>query len=299
MYSFGWWGLSRVDRWRGTGWSRWCFVEFIEILKKKIFLLKELFFFTRPETCLFMSGIAISGCLFFNVLDVGVVFLFLAVFFTSGTAYSINYLTDKEEDVANNEKINVFVTNGKGVFAVVLFILVSFISSLFLSKLSLIFYLVCLCWGLFYSLFKIKKIFLLKHFYIAMTFVITFLIGTTYGNELTVEMFTYLPFIFLFGFLLNLLGDLRGHEGDKSIGMKTIPIVFGHKTAKRVIYLVVGLFSGLVVYLNFIELFPLLFFVLLFSFFLSRNDLKSARLCLLSSFVFLPFILALFGGVII
>jgi 4-hydroxybenzoate polyprenyltransferase len=266
-------------------------------VKSKIELFKELIMFMRPETCLFMSGIASSGYLLFNSPGIGWIFLFLTVFFTSATAYSINYLTDKEEDLANNITPNAFVVNGKGVFAVASFILVSFISSLFLSKLSFIFYLICLIWGLAYSMFRIKKIFLLKHFYIALTFVITFLIGTTVGSQFTIEMLTYLPLMFLFGFLLNMLGDLRGYEGDRSIGMKTIPIVFGHSAAKRILHFIVGLVFISVVALGHGALFSLLPFVLLISFFLSIDNLKSARLCILSSFISLPFVLLIMRGV--
>jgi 4-hydroxybenzoate polyprenyltransferase len=253
----------------------------------------------RPETSFFMSGIASSGYLLFNDPGVGWIFLFLTVFFTSAVAYSINYLTDKEEDLVNNITPNAFVVNGKGVFAVASFILVSFISSLFLSKLSILFYLICISMGLVYSTFKIKKIFLLKHVHIALTFVVTFLIGTTVGNELTIEMLTYLPSIFLFGFLLNLLGDLRGCDGDKSIGMKTIPIVFGYSTTKRILHLIVGLIFISVVVLGRGALFCLLPFMLLISFFLSVDNLKSARLCILSSFIFLPFVLVIMRGVAI
>ncbi len=252
---------------------------------------REFFSFIRAETGLFMTGIAISGYLLFNPVSLKMIFLALSLFFLSSSGYSYNHLTDRKEDLINNKRLNLFVTNNKGIIFVILFIILSFVSSLFLSRVSFLLFLICLVASIFYSISRIKKIIFVKNIYTAFFVSITFLLGAAVKNPITTEVIAYLPFIFLFGFTLNLLGDIRGYHGDKSVGMKTLPIIFGIDGAKKIIYFITGIFAVSVIALNFKMLYPLLPFMLLISFFLSKDEIGKTRICLLLSFIFFASIL--------
>lgn len=126
------------------------------------------------------------------------------------------------------------------------------------------------------------------------------LVGSLAAAEFEISMLMYTAFAFMFGVLINLLGDIRGIEGDIANGVKTIPVLFGLKNAKRLAHTISGATSSLIVLMNVTFFTFLVPFTFLVSFFLWRNNMKGARNSMLSSFSFLPlFILfmSIFGGV--
>ena len=115
MFSFGWWGTSRVIGERDLDWGSMRFVELIR--------------FMRPETSTFIAGMAATGYLLFNSLGPGLFFVFFTVYFLSAFGYALNYLEDKREDLLNEERLNVYVTNGLGPLVAAFFLGISFIFS--------------------------------------------------------------------------------------------------------------------------------------------------------------------------
>ncbi|MEE8401326.1 MAG: UbiA family prenyltransferase [Candidatus Hydrothermarchaeaceae archaeon] len=252
---------------------------------------RELVTFTRPETSIFIAGMAATGFLLFNPLGTGLVYAFLAVFFLSAFGYSYNYLEDKKEDLLNNIKLNAFVTNGKGPLVAVSLLTVSFIFSLGLSRSAFWIFLISVPLTIAYSKYRIKEVFLLKNVYTGSVMALMFLIGATTWH-LPFKALFYLPFVFVFGFVINLLGDIRGYRGDKAAGIKTVAVVLGPDATKKLIHFSVWAFIGATLFLN-SALYPLLPFAFAISFFLERNDLKKTRICILLSFMFLPVFLAI------
>ncbi|MBU2559338.1 UbiA family prenyltransferase [archaeon] len=266
-----------------------------EFLKTKIALLKELIIFTRPETGLFLSGMAVSGYLLFNGPAAVMVFLFLTAFFTTASAYSYNYLTDKKEDLVNNKKLNLFVVNGKGILAVAGFTLMSFIFASFLPGPAFILYIVWVTSGIYYSKYGVKKVFLVKNIYTGVAMSLAFLIGALAGGQFTGSMLYYVPIIALVGFSINVLGDLRGYDGDKHVGIRTIPVLFGFDAGKKVLCASLCIILLSIVGLQYRGLYPLVLPLLLALAFLVKNDLKKTRYSILSSQMILAIALFISG----
>jgi 4-hydroxybenzoate polyprenyltransferase len=103
--------------------------------------------FMRPKIALTITGVAVSGYLLFNPLDWKLIFVILSSFFVTAGAYSFNLMTDREEDRINNKRLNQFVLNNKGYVFVAFFLALGTFFCLFLSRLSVLFYILALVTG--------------------------------------------------------------------------------------------------------------------------------------------------------
>lgn len=262
--------------------------------KGLIFKIREFRAFMRLETCVYISCIAISGFLLFNPLSATIMPLFLAVFFVTGAGYAYNHIKDKEEDSINNKRLNAFITNGAGMPAIACMLAAGIFFSLFLPSFSLIIFILLIPLSIAYSRLRVKEIFLLKNLYTGFTIGLTFLIGAFSGGNITNGVL--LPFLvaFFFGFMLNLLGDIRGYEGDLAAGVKTLPVFMGVGTSSRMAQSLFMGFSVYVLILRFYSFYPLTIFAFLISLSLTFEKHKLARAGILSSFiVFSAFLFAI------
>ncbi|NIO20440.1 MAG: hypothetical protein GTN76_06790 [Candidatus Aenigmarchaeota archaeon] len=257
------------------------------------FILKEFLSFIRIETCLFVTGMSLSGYLLFNLTDFKIFLLFLAIVLGTGASYAYNHLTDRREDLVSNKILNIFVLDvNLGRKIILILFLSGLFLSIFLSPVSTILYSFLIVLSLIYSGFRVKEM-RIKNVFTGFSMALTFFIGAGVTGFLNFEMLSYFPLIFLFGFAINMLGDMRGYRGDKSIGMRTLPIVFGFSVTKIVIYITAGVFLMCVVIFEFSKLYPLIPFLFLASFYLQKNNLKGTRFAILSSFICLPVLITI------
>lgn len=263
------------------------------------FYIKEFLEFVRPKICLFITGIAATGYLLFNPLDSKLIYVTVCSFFAAAAGYTYNQLTDKREDSINKKKLNLFVLNNWGRVLVGIFLLLSFIFSLFISKLSILFFIIGITTGMAYSALRIKEIFLLKNVYTALVMPIPFLVGAAANSSITLEVLTNFLIITCLVFIVSLLGDLRDREGDKAAGVKTVSVVLGYHRVKNILSILLGLFVFLAILSNFKGIYLLIPFISAALFFLRIDDLIKTRICILSSFILLPIILFIMktGGV--
>lgn len=269
-----------------------------QILEFKKRYIQEFIAFIRPKICLFITGIAVSGYLLFNPVGIKLIFVFLCAFFGAVAAYTYNQLTDRKEDLINKEKLNSFVISANAPMYVISFVLLSFIFALFLSKLAVLFYVIGLVTGMGYSSFRIKEIFLLKNLYTAFIMPMPFLLGATANSLITYKTVGCFLLVVLLVFVVSLLGDLRDCKGDKATGINTMSVVFGYGPVKKIASLSLGFFILTIVGLGYTIFYLLMPFIVAALLFLKKDDLKNTRICILSSFMFLPFVLfiAKIGG---
>lgn len=268
---------------------------------KKV-IIRHFISFVRIENCLFTAGISASGYILFNHPDLELLLVFLAVFLGTGASYAYNRLGDRKEDMVNGGRLNPFVLREKtGKMIVTALYVLGFLPCLLLSGTSSALYLILIAMGLAYSgRPRIKERFLLKNLYTGFGLSLPFVIGAAAGGVLASLAFSYASVVFIFGFTINVLGDMRGMRGDESIMMVTLPILLGFGKAR--IIAITGLLSilGAIVLLSnpgFYLLFP---FILASVFFLLANRLRPVRISMLSSFALLPgllLILEVIGGV--
>ncbi len=243
--------------------------------------------YIRTETCLFVSGIALSGYLLFNKPGILMLPLMLTAFFSSAAIYSYNHITDKKEDAVNNRKINRFAENRYGKLVPLACICISFMFSIFLSSFSFVIYIISLSAGMLYSALRLKKLYFFKNFYTGIIFSLVFLMGEIATGNVIYLMFDYLLIPFLSGFILNLLGDIRGYKGDKHAGLKTFPILLGLEKAKTLLQIILWCFI-ILIFLKYRIFASIAIFMVFLSLFLLKDDMKITRVCILLSFATLP-----------
>ena len=255
----------------------------------KINSLKEFIGFIRPKICLFVTGIGIAGYLMFNSFDLKLLFVALASFFATAFAYTYNMITDKEEDLLNHKKLNRFVQGNSGIIFVGAFVVLGAIFSLYLSKLSVAVYFLLSITGAVYSYFRIKSIFPFKNLYTGFILSLVFLLGSAANSSITMQMIIYYLAISLHIVVISLISDLRDYEGDKSAGIKTVPVAFGYYACKKIIYGLLILFTLSVIALNLEGLFSLLPFIIPMVIYLKMNKPYHSHVAQMFSFMFLPF----------
>lgn len=158
--------------------------------------------------------------------------------------YSINRLTDIEEDSSNIPERISYINKKKG-FLMALAI-ISYITAIFIGGMKNLFtipiFLIPLFIGIFYSIkladFRIKDIFGIKNFAVSFSWALSSsLLPFIFFNKFEVMIMFFL-FMFIKCFVNTVVFDIRDIEGDKKAGAKTIPIVIGvEKTFKTLIFI--------------------------------------------------------------
>jgi len=247
----------------------------------EIDMFKELSEFIRLKLCIFASFLAIGSYLLFNQLSFDIIFVALVSFFVVMGGYAYNNIRDKEEDLINRKKENRFVVN-KSYLIVVFSFLMALLLSLSLSFHSILFTIIGITVCTIYSLFRIKKYFLLKNIYTGFGVAQVFLLG---ANYITVEIFSHYLLISFFIIIGSIISDLRDYKGDKIVGIKTLPTMLGYDRSKEVTFLL--LISYMLISSSY---FPILLpFPLIMIYFLYKNNISTAHSCVGLSFVFLTF----------
>lgn len=244
--------------------------------------------FIRFRICIFVTCIGIIGYLLFNPLSTNLFFVTLTCFFAVAGSYAYNNMTDKEEDLINRKELNSFVLDKRSLWIVSACFLSGMFFSLFLSVYSIFFYLAGLFVSVTYSLFKLKKHFLIKNFYTGFGASLVFLLGATY---LTFEIIEYYILISFFIFIGSAISDLRDYEGDSLSDIRTLPVYLGYDTGKKIIFVLLSVFSFLILFFSgFIVFLP---FTMVMLYFLLKNKPTLAHSCEGVSFIFLVFWLIL------
>jgi 4-hydroxybenzoate polyprenyltransferase len=255
-------------------------------IKKKggCFSIREFWTFIRVETCLFITGMGTAGYLLFNQAGWLLLPLFLTVFFSTGAGYAYNHLTDRAEDEINNSRLNVFVTNGRGMPVVLSMFATAFFCSLFLPLFSFLLFILSIPIIAAYSALRMKEIFIAKNVYTGVMMAYALIIGASVSGTITSKTLYFFLAAFFFGFMGNLLGDIRGYKGDLASGVKTLPVKIGLKASARLYHaMMLGFSIYVLVSMNSL-LYPLVPFGFLVSFFLAMDKQKTARYFLLSTF---------------
>ena len=74
----------------------------------------------------------------------------------------------------------------------------------------------------------------------------------------------YAIFAFIMTLIREIIKDMEDLKGDNTYGCKTIPIVWGIRKTKFLIYFIIAIFSGAVLYINLVYVhLPLIYFVML------------------------------------
>ena len=194
----------------------------------------------------------------FIVLDVALKpVLLCAMFLVVYGVYSLNKLTDKEEDAVNMPARSTFV-QGNERFLLTLAI-ASYIAALLLGLIESPFaagiLIVPFLSGIIYStnslsiigIPRLKDIFLVKSLIVAFSWAVcAAFLPAIYLHNPGKLCFTF-PFFFIKVFINTILFDVRDVEGDTLNGIKTIPVVIGVNRTRQSLLIIQSLLVVLLV----------------------------------------------------
>lgn len=195
-------------------------------------------------------GIAVTGCSVPYILGFQSSTLLLPlIFFMTFSLYTLNRLTDEEEDAINNPKRRAFFSKyGREIFlsAASMYAIALILCSLN-NIASFVICITVLLLGVSYSVewvpkklaaylgFKrFKDPIVIKNSIIALTWSITMVLLPIYFNSSPFTLLALLVFMFIFlrGIVNTVFFDMRDVEGDKINRVRTIPVVLGIKKTK-------------------------------------------------------------------
>ena len=200
--------------------------------------IKGFFKLIRIELCVFGTiGFFVSGILAGDLVGFQMEYLlgFLIIFLSEAGAFAINDYFDYEIDKNNNRRdrplvLGLISRRTALITAFVLFLIV-FILSLFLNNIATVIALISVPIFYIYSM-GLKKKLLIKNLLIAYSYAITILFGSLVSDALLEPIIVYFAIMgFIVGLGSEIMFDIADIEGDKKLGINTIPNKFGLKIA--------------------------------------------------------------------
>ena len=192
----------------------------------------------RIELCVFGTiGFFVSGILAGDLVGFQTEYLlgFLIIFLSEAGAFAINDYFDYEIDKNNNRRdrplvLGLISRRTALITAIVLFLIV-IILSLFLNSIATIIALISVPIFYIYSMGLKKKV-LIKNLLIAYSYAVTILFGSLVSDALLEPIIVYFAIMgFIVGLGSEIMFDIADIEGDKKLGINTIPNKYGLKIA--------------------------------------------------------------------
>ena len=205
-----------------------------------------------------LIGAVMVAILYFSFLLQGIIssaLLLLATFFLAISVYSLNKVTDLEEDLVNLPDRARFVKRNRDylLFASLESINIAVILVFFTNPSAILIILFPFYVGVLYSIgvrrLRLKNVLLLKNIMAAGTCTIAAVllpVAVHAAIPFIVLMVAY--FIFLKLFINSVLFDVRDIEGDMKAGVRTIPVSLGRKKTRNLLLI---LNSTLIVWVGF------------------------------------------------
>ena len=189
---------------------------------------------------LFAALYATSVCLITLYLTNHPLLFILPLTAFSGTLliYTMNRYTDRKEDIINNPfRFQYLERFGKATLSIAIGLYL--LSLFFLLQLNLATFLIALLpifIAIIYSVFRLKRVFLLKNISVSLGILCSVLIVMVTFNDFTIFSLLLSSFFFL-NFLINtIIFDVKDIEGDVRYGIGTLPGKYGLKKTKMVCY---------------------------------------------------------------
>ncbi len=235
-------------------------------------------------------GLFVSGILAEDLTGFQIEYLiaFFIIFISAAGAFAINDYYDFEIDKKNKRDDRPLVlgllSRRTALTTAIISFLIVILLALFLNLIAMSLVLISLPIFYLYSIGLKKKI-LFKNLLIAYSYVATLFLGSLVTDAILEPLIIYFAIMgFIVGFGSEIMFDIADVQGDKDLGIKTIPCEFGLKKAARVTVLLYSIiiildplpFFVLIdsrLYLNFLFLFLILLPVISYIF-LSRSLLK-------------------------
>jgi geranylgeranylglycerol-phosphate geranylgeranyltransferase len=192
----------------------------------------------RIELCVFGTiGFFVSGILAGDLIGFQTEYLlgFLIIFLSEAGAFAINDYFDYEIDKNNNRRdrpsVLGLISRRTALITAIVLLLIVILLSLFLNSIATIIALISVPIFYIYSIGLKKKV-LIKNILIAYSYAVTILFGSLVSDALLEPIIIYFAIMgFIVGLGSEIMFDIADVEGDKKLGINTIPNKFGLKYA--------------------------------------------------------------------
>jgi 4-hydroxybenzoate polyprenyltransferase len=162
-----------------------------------------------------------------------------AAFSATLLIYTMNRFTDRKEDIVNNpRRFHYLDSYGKATLTIAAGLYLFSLFLLFQSKLStFLVALLPLFIAILYSIFRLKRVFLLKNISVSLGILCAVFIVLVHFDDFSVFSLL-LALFFLLGFLINtIVYDIKDIEGDLKYNINTLPVQYGLEKTKIVCYM--------------------------------------------------------------
>ena len=207
----------------------------LSMLKEKISGFLKLI---RIEICIFWTiGFFVSGVLAEDLIGFQIEYLigFLIIFLSEAGAFAINDYIDFAVDLKNQRSdrplVLGLISRKTALITAILILIIDLLLVFFLNAIAALFALISIPLFYVYSLGLKKKI-LVKNLLIAYSYTGTILFGSVVSDTILEPIIIYFAVMgFIIGLGSEIMFDIADVEGDKELGINTIPSKFGTKTA--------------------------------------------------------------------
>jgi geranylgeranylglycerol-phosphate geranylgeranyltransferase len=228
------------------------------MLKEKIIGFLKLI---RIELCVFGTiGFFVSGILAGDLIGFQLEYIigFLIIFVSEAGAFAINDYIDYQIDVKNKRSdrplVLGLISRKSALITAIVLLVINLILILFLNGVALFLALISIPAFYIYSL-GLKKLVIVKNVLIAYSYAGTILFGSLVTDANLEPIIIYFAFMgFIVGLGSEIMFDIADIEGDKELGINSVPNKFGLKAAAKV---------SVVFYVIIIIMDPLPFFILI------------------------------------
>jgi 4-hydroxybenzoate polyprenyltransferase len=196
----------------------------------------EIILFSNIATAI--NAVCVSLITFYLIGHPILFSILLTVFSGTLLIYTLNRYTDREEDIINNPHRLWFLERyGKATLTIAAGLYI--ISLFFLLQLKLAAFVIALLpliIAILYSMFRLKKVFLLKNISVSSGLLCAVLIVFVIFGDFTIFSLLLAVFFFL-AFLVNtIICDIKDIEGDVRYNISTLPGIYGLRKTKMVCY---------------------------------------------------------------
>jgi len=204
-------------------------------------LIKGFLKLIRIELCIFATiGLFVSGILAGDLIRLQIEYLiaFFIVFISAGGAFSINdfydYEIDKKNERADRPLVLGLLSRKTALIIAIILLIITLLLILLLNYIAMIFALISFPLFYLYSMGLKKKIYI-KNLLIAYSYVATILLGSLVSDSFLEPLIIYFAIMgFIVGLGSEIMFDIADIQGDRDLGIKTIPGKFGLKTAAKI-----------------------------------------------------------------
>jgi len=273
--------------------------KFRDPLKKAVF--SSIFVALTGVTVIYSTSLLLKIPIYFRSL--------LIIFLVAFAVYNANKKTDKKEDNINYPERTIFIHNNERLFIYLSIIsyVIALIVAFYFNFWAGLFTLLPFISVILYSSnpIRLKRFFLIKNALVSFTWAlfVTCLPMIFFGNFLFLPALSVFFFIFLKGLGNTIAFDMRDILGDKTYGIKTVPLRYGIKKSKHILLIINSSSFFLIVVSVYFGVLPnigylislVTFYTYFYIYLISKIDLKFLTDILVDGEFIIMGILALIG----